>query len=305
MRSSKEMGENFERLQTEQRNPRTVNIDQVGTGDMLEIINREDQMVATAVASAIPAIADALDRIVERVRDGGRLFYIGAGTSGRLGVLDASECPPTFGVSPEMVQGVIAGGETALSRATEASEDDAMKGIQDLIARDFGSRDALAGIAASGRTPYVQGALEAARSMGALTVAITCVRMSAIARTAEMAIEVPVGPEAITGSTRMKAGTATKLVLNMLSTGLMVRLGHTFGNLMVNVQARNEKLRDRAKRIVAEAGDVSPARATDLLEQAGGDVKLAIAMAKLGLGVNDAAARLRAANGILAEVLRG
>lgn len=305
MRSSIVMAENFERLATEQQNPRTACIDLVDTIEMLTILNQEDQTVPLAVAGAIPQIAATLDQIVHRLRRGGRLFYIGAGTSGRLGVLDASECPPTFGVPPEMVQGIIAGGEKALSRATEASEDNPLTGMKDLEARGFRSGDALVGIAASGRTPYVNGALEAARRMGALTIALVCVRDSAMARTAEFAIEVPVGPEPITGSTRMKSGTATKLVLNMLSTGLMIRLGLTYGNLMVNVQPRNEKLRDRARRIVVEAGGISAMRAEQLLAQAGGEVKRAIAMAKLGIGAEEAGERLRLANGVLAEVLRG
>lgn len=292
-------------LATEQRNSRTTNIDQVSTTELLTLINNDDKEVAERVGEAIGPLSKFLDRLTERVRAGGRLFYIGAGTSGRLGVLDASECPPTFGVSPDMVQGIIAGGEKALSQATEASEDDPEMGAQDLDARGFLAGDTLVGIAASGRTPYVFGAIQAARRMGALTAALVCVRESPMAAAAEFAIEVPVGPEVITGSTRMKAGTATKLVLNMMSTGLMIRLGYTYGNLMVNVQPKNQKLIDRAQRIVAEAGEVSQERAAELLAAAGNQVKPAIVMAKLGVSREVAEQRLVQANGILAEVVRG
>jgi len=292
-------------LQTEQRNPRTYRIERVSTEEMLTIINMEDAGVAAAVRLAIGKMAPFLDRLVDRIREGGRLFYIGAGTSGRLGVLDASECPPTFGVPADVVQGIIAGGESALSRATEASEDDPAAGARDLAARGFRPEDTLVGIAASGRTPYVIGAIRAARGMGALTAAVVCVENSSLSADAEWVIAVPVGPEVVTGSTRMKAGTATKMVLNMLSTGLMIRLGFTYGNLMVNVQPRNEKLKDRARRIVAEAAGVSAAFSTDLLEQAGGDVRTAIIMAKRNVTRAEAAALLREKLGILAEVLHG
>ncbi|MBL8241671.1 MAG: N-acetylmuramic acid 6-phosphate etherase [Bryobacterales bacterium] len=292
-------------LGTEQRNPRSAHIDQLDTIKILNIINREDAGVADAVAAATPAVAVLLDRLADRVRRGGRLFYIGAGTSGRLGVLDASECPPTFGVSPELVQGIIAGGEAALSRATEASEDNPATGAADLAARGFQGGDTLVGIAASGRTPYVIGAIRAARELGALTAAVVCVEGSALAAEAEVAIAVPVGPEVVTGSTRMKAGTATKMVLNMISTGLMIRLGYTYGNLMVNVQPKNEKLVDRAKRIVAEATGFSPGEAAALFEAAGRDVKTAIVMGKLGMEREAAAALLAKKQGILAEVLHG
>ena len=292
-------------LGTEQRNPASAHIDQVPTGELLTIINKEDAWVAAAVGAAIPAITPFLELLVERIRLGGRLFYIGAGTSGRLGVLDASECPPTFGVPAGVVQGIIAGGEAALSRATEASEDDPESGARDLTARGFTPGDTLVGIAASGRTPYVIGALRAARAMGGLTAALVCVRGSAMGREAEFAIEVPVGPEVVTGSTRMKAGTATKLVLNMVSTGLMIRLGYTYGNLMVNVQPKNEKLVDRARRIVADATGVDTQTATELFEAAGRDVRTAIVMAKLNVARERAAELLAAKNGVLAEVLHG
>ena len=297
--------EQLGKLTTEQRNPRTLGIDGLPTAGLLEVINKEDAGVAGAVGEAIGEIAGFLDALVPRVREGGRLFYIGAGTSGRLGVLDAAECPPTYGVTAEMVQGIIAGGEAALSRATEATEDDPAAGARDLEARGFGGSDALVGIAASGRTPYVIGALRAARMAGGLTGAVVCVRDSAMGREAEWTMEAVVGPEVITGSTRMKAGTATKLILNMISTGLMIRLGYTYGNLMVNVQAKNEKLADRARRIVAEAAEVSVEEGGRLFEAAGRDVKRAIVMAKLGIGREEAAAMLAEKQGRLGEVLHG
>ena len=246
----------MEKLLTEQRNAASDGIDAQPTIEILRIINEEDKKVAEAVTSQIPRIALAVDGIVERLSKGGRLFYIGAGTSGRLGVLDASECPPTFNVSPQTVQGIIAGGEAALARATEASEDDAGAGECDLQARGFTGNDVLVGIAASGRTPYVLGAVAAARRLGALTVGISCTPKSELSAAVEIAITPLPGPEIVTGSTRMKAGTATKLVLNMLSTAAMIRLGYVYSNLMVNVQPTNEKLLDRARRIVAAAAGV-------------------------------------------------
>lgn len=292
-------------LATERRNPVSAAIDRVPTLEMLRIMNGEDLGVAKAVGGAIPSIATFVDVLVLRIEAGGRLFYIGAGTSGRLGVLDASECPPTFGVSPELVQGIIAGGDAALSRATEASEDDPDAGARDLLARGFTQKDTLVGIAASGRTPYVIGALRQARRMGALTAAVVCAPGSEMATEVEHAIEVPVGPEILTGSTRLKAGTATKLVLNMVSTGLMIRLGHTYGNLMVNVQPRNQKLVDRAHRIVSEAAGVPMEKAIELFEGSGRDVRVAVVMAKTGLSRHEAEARLKEKHGVLAEVLHG
>ncbi len=274
---------NLTGLLTEQPNPASDHIDALATADVLAIINREDQRVALAVASEIPRIAEAVDRIAERVGAGGRLFYIGAGTSGRLGVLDAAECPPTFQVSPELVQGIMAGGDAALARATEASEDDPEAGKRDLAERGFTAKDALVGIAASGRTPYVLGAVDAANKLGALTIGISCTPDSPLADRARIVITPLVGPEVIAGSTRMKAGTATKLVLNMLSTAVMIRLGYVFGNLMVNVQPRNSKLRDRATRIIAASAAVSYERAGELLSAAGESVPVAIVMARLSL----------------------
>ncbi len=295
----------LDQLLTEQRNPDSRNIDALPTEDMLRVINDEDQRVSGAVRREIPQIARAVDAIVSAIENGGRLFYIGAGTSGRLGVLDASECPPTFSVDPELVQGIIAGGERALARATEASEDDAAMGAQDLMDRGFTRSDVLAGIAASGRTPYVIGAVAKARELGAVTIGISCTPDSLLSRSVDIAIEPLPGPEIITGSTRMKAGTATKLVLNMLSTGAMIRLGYVYGNLMVNVQPRNEKLVDRARRIIAEASGVSYDRAADLLEQSGQSVKTAILMAKLGVDRAAAGERLARAKGRISEALAG
>jgi len=292
-------------LTTERRNPLSAGISSVSTVEMLRIINIEDAGVAGVVGGAVGEIAAFIDRLTARVRNGGRLFYIGAGTSGRLGVLDASECPPTFGVSADVVQGIMAGGEAALSRATEASEDDPAAGARDLAARGFLPGDSLVGIAASGRTPYVIGALRAARDMAALTGALVCVENSPMAEVAEFEFAVPVGPEVVTGSTRMKAGTATKMVLNMISTGLMIRLGYTYGNLMVNVQPRNGKLVDRARRIVAEAAELDAEAAAKYFELAGGDVRAAIVMAKKRVTRADAIAMLDEKMGILAEVLNG
>jgi N-acetylmuramic acid 6-phosphate etherase len=271
---------------------------------LLAIINQEDQKVALAVASQIPHIAEAVDRVVELLRVGGRLFYIGAGTSGRLGVLDAAECPPTFQVAPELVQGIIAGGEAALSRATEASEDDPEGGRRDLAERGFTGKDALVGIAASGRTPYVLGAVEAANKLGGLTIGISCTPNSPLAHRTRIAVTPLVGPEVIAGSTRMKAGTATKLVLNMISTAVMIRLGFVFGNLMVNVQPRNSKLRDRAMRIVASSAAMSYERAGQLLAEAGDSVPVAIVMGRLALDRGSAEARLAATGGRISEALK-
>jgi N-acetylmuramic acid 6-phosphate etherase len=292
------------RLDTERINPSSRDIDARPILDVLQIINAEDQKVAHAVAAEIPHIAQAVDRIVEILRRGGRLFYLGAGTSGRLGVLDASECPPTFHVSPELVQGIIAGGEPALARATETSEDRPESGREDLLARGFCGADALVGIAASGRTPYVLGAVAAARELGALTIGITAVADSELARAVDVAIAVLTGPEVIAGSTRMKAGTAAKLVLNMISTAAMIQLGHVYGNLMVNVQPRNAKLEDRARRIISEAAGVDYERAAELLTAAGGDVKTAVVMGRCSLARGAAEARLAAAGGRLAEALK-
>jgi N-acetylmuramic acid 6-phosphate etherase len=296
---------NLATLTTEARNPRTTNIDQLSTLEMVKVINEEDETVPRAVATQLPAIAQAIDEIAARFERGGRLFYIGAGTSGRLGVLDASECPPTFSVPPTLVQGLIAGGDSALRKSSEKSEDSREQGAADLLAAGFGAHnapDTLVGIAASGRTPYVIGAMEAAKQIGALVVSLTCVEGSEMASVADIAIAPVTGPEIVTGSTRLKAGTATKLVLNMLSNGVMIRTGAVYGNLMVNVQPTNEKLVDRAQRIIAEATGVDRPTAAKLLTEAG-SVKVAIAMQKLSLDRAAAEAKLKAAAGSLARAL--
>ena len=295
----------LENLLTEQPNPASANIDSLPTEEVLRIINAEDQQVARAVEREIPAIARAVDSIAAAFDRGGRLFYIGAGTSGRLGVLDASECPPTFGVPAEMVQGIIAGGESALSRATETTEDDPAIGVRDLTSRGFTARDVLVGIAASGRTPYVLGAVAEARRLGAVTVGVSCTPDSPLARAVEIAITLLVGPEVVAGSTRMKAGTAQKMVLNMLSTGAFIRLGFVYGNLMVNVEPKNIKLVDRARRIIAASASVSYERAGDLLEASGNCVRAAILMARTGVDRAEAERRLTAAGGRISKALHG
>ena len=294
----------LERLLTESPNPASVEIDSKPTAEILTIINSEDAKVAPAVASEIPQIAKAVDGIVKAIGNGGRLFYIGAGTSGRLGVLDAAECPPTFSVPTDLVQGIIAGGERALARATEASEDDPELGRQDLLSHGFTPKDVLVGIAASGRTPYVLGAIQEARDMGAMTVGISCTPNSELSRCVDIAITPLPGPEIIAGSTRMRAGTATKLVLNMLSTATMIRTGYVYGNLMVNVQPKNQKLADRARRIVAEASGLPYESAAELLTRARGNVKTAIVMGVLAVDCEGAEAKLAMTGGRLREALR-
>jgi N-acetylmuramic acid 6-phosphate etherase len=294
----------LEHLLTEQANPASEGIDALATEQVLGIINNEDRKVAEAVSSELPAIARAVDAIVHAFEKGGRLFYIGAGTSGRLGVLDAAECPPTFNVPPKRVQGIIAGGEAALSRATETSEDDSSIGAHDLIGRGFVERDVLAGIAASGRTPYVLGAIAEANRMGALTIGISCTPDSELSRAVKLPITLLVGPEIVAGSTRMKAGTATKMVLNMLTTASFIRLGYVFGNLMVNVQPKNSKLADRARRIIAMAAGVSYDRAGELLAAAGNSVRTAIVMARAGVDRPEAERRLARVGGRVSESLQ-
>ena len=265
---------------TEQTNPNTANIDQLPTLDALRVMNAEDQRVALAVERVLPAVAQAVNGIVERLQQGGRLFYVGTGTSGRLGVLDAAECPPTFGVSGELVQGVIAGGYDACYKAVEASEDDKTAGATDLQARGVTANDVVVGIAASGRTPYTIGAVEYARQLGALTICITCNADTAIAKAVEIPIEPLVGPEVIAGSTRLKAGTAQKLVLNMLSTLTMVRLGYVTGNRMTNLKTSNIKLRERAIGIVMAECGLNEEQAVAALEAADWDLRVAIVMQK-------------------------
>ncbi|MGA3043788.1 MAG: N-acetylmuramic acid 6-phosphate etherase [Bryobacteraceae bacterium] len=293
----------FENLLTEQVNPASDGIDALPTARILEIVNAEDRQVADAVAREIPAITRAVDAIVAAIQSSGRLFYIGAGTSGRLGILDAAECPPTFNAAPDLVQGIMAGGEQALAHATETTEDDPAIGARDLRDRGFTSRDVLVGIAASGRTPYVLGAIAEARSLGAITAGISCTPDSELARAVHIAITPLTGPEIVAGSTRMKAGTATKLVLNMLSTATFIRLGYVYGNLMVNVQPKNAKLRDRATRIVAQAAGVTKEVAEAMLEAAGNNVATAIVMAKTGATREAAESRLAAVQGIITKAL--
>ncbi|MGB7207186.1 MAG: N-acetylmuramic acid 6-phosphate etherase [Pyrinomonadaceae bacterium] len=263
---------------TEQENPNTAAIDTVSTLDALRLINSEDQLVALAIEKVLPEIEDATDKIVERLQNGGRLFYVGTGTSGRLGVLDASEIPPTYGVSYDLVQGVIAGGYEALYKATESSEDNPEAGIKDLQSRGLTAKDAVVGIAASGRTPYTIGAVEYAKSIGCLTVAIVCNPQSALTKAVDIAIVPVVGPEAITGSTRMKAGTAQKLVLNMISTVAMIRLGYVHGNRMTNMKSSNLKLKDRSVRILMAETDLDESAANVLLDKAEGDLRVALVM---------------------------
>lgn len=263
---------------TELRNRASTNIDLLSTRQIVDLINRQDALVAAAVASQRKQIAAAIDLIVERFREGGRLFYVGAGTSGRLGVLDASECPPTFGVSPLLVQGIIAGGRRALVRSIEGAEDRPEDGAAAIRRKRIISRDVVVGLAACGMTPFVHGALNQARRIGAGTIFVTCAPEAVRHIPAEIIINPVVGPEVITGSTRMKAGTATKLVLNTLTTGAMIRLGKVYGNLMVDLKATNEKLRDRSVRIVMELTHLNRPRAARLLVRAQGKVKAAIVM---------------------------
>ena len=284
---------------TEQENPRTRDISTRSIADILRLINDEDAGVAQAVQRELPQVAAAVDGIVARLEQGGRLFYVGTGTSGRLGVLDASECSPTFGVSAELVQGIIAGGYDACYRAVEASEDDRAAGGRDLDSRGVLARDAVVGIAASGRTPYTIGAIEHARRMGAFTAAVTCVPGSPITDVAEISIAPAVGPEVLAGSTRMKAGTAQKLVLNMLSTAAMIRLGYVTGNRMTNLRARNVKLHARSLRILMAEAEVDEQSAAAALEAAGNDLPTALVMAKTGRSRQDAAAALAVSRGVI------
>jgi N-acetylmuramic acid 6-phosphate etherase len=288
---------------TEQENPRTREISRLPTAEIVRLMNAEDARVAGAVKLVLPSVARAVDVIVERMRAGGRLFYVGTGTSGRLGVLDASECPPTFGVPPELVQGIIAGGYEALYRATEASEDDRDAGARDAEARGVGARDALVGIAASGRTPYTIGAVEFARGIGAFTVALTCAPDSPITRAAEVSVVPVVGPEAVAGSTRLKAGAAQKMVLNMISTATMIRLGYVTGNRMTNLQPRNLKLRARSLRILGAETELDERAAREALERAGGDLRVALVMSKTGRSRDEARAALESAGWVVARAV--
>lgn len=277
------MAVNLNVLDTEQRNPNSSNIDTLSTMDMLKIINEEDKKVAFAVEKVLPDIEALVEEVGERMKKGGRVIYIGAGTSGRLGVLDASECPPTYGVEPTLIMGLIAGGYSALLKAQEGAEDDLELAKRDLTELNLNKNDTVIGLAASGRTPYVIGGLDYAAKIGAFTGAISCVHNAEISAHAQVKIEALVGPEVITGSTRMKSGTAQKLILNMISTSLMIKYGKVYQNLMVDVRPTNKKLVERAKQIIAESSGCNYEEAAGYLEESGANVKIAICMALTGL----------------------
>ena len=291
-------------LITEQRNPNSMQVDSLSALEIVQLMNQEDKQVPLAIEKCLPQIAQAVECIVAAFQQGGRLVYIGAGTSGRLGVLDASECPPTFGVSPEMVKGIIAGGEHALRHPIEGAEDSKAQAVVDLQTIHFSSKDVLVGIAASGRTPYVIGALEYAKSLGSATVSIASNPNSAMANIVDIAIDTVVGPEVLTGSSRLKSGTAQKLVLNMLTTASMILMGKCYQNLMVDVQASNEKLKARAIRIVMQATDCDKALAEETLKLADQNAKLAIMMILSGLDRAQAEALLEKHQGKLQLALK-
>ena len=290
-------------LITEKSNPNTLNLHEMSALEIVQTMNAEDVTISQAVQRALPEIASAVDLIMERLEKGGRLFYVGAGTSGRLGILDASECPPTFGTPPETVQGIIAGGETVMADMEEGAEDDRIAGKAAIQNKKVDRRDAVVGISASGTTPFVLAALETAREQGTGTIGLACNEHSPLLENVDVAIGVPVGPEVLAGSTRLKAGTAQKMVLNMLSTATMVGLGKVYKNRMVEVQATNKKLVKRAEEMVAELGGVSHQTASDLLNQSGNRVKIAIVMARLGVSSDEAVKRLQASRGNLAKFL--
>ncbi len=291
------------RLDTEQHNPRTQHIDAMTTLEMVTVINEEDHRCAEAVKAVLPEIAQVIDTVYRQLKKGGRLFYCGAGTSGRLGVLDAAECPPTYGVDPGLVVALIAGGESAFTRAIEGAEDSRELGAEDLKKHGFSADDALVGIAASGRTPYVIGAMQYAREAGAPVAALTCCRDSEMSRYADVTIAPIPGPEVVTGSSRMKSGTCQKLVLNLISTCVMIKMGKVYGNLMVDVKATNEKLVHRAVSIVRSAADVDEATARAALDRCGWSCKTAIVMILLGLDAQAAQAALDSAEGHIARAI--
>ena len=295
----------LQKIATEQRNPNTMNIDTLSTLDMVKLINREDHRVAEAVALVTDKIAAAVDVIAARLSTGGRLIYCGAGTSGRLGILDAVECPPTYSTDPETVQALMAGGYGAIFKAVEGAEDSKELGKTDMQGIGFSGKDVLVGIAASGRTPYVLGCMEYAKELGAPTVAVTCCPGSTLDRFADIGIAPAPGPEVVTGSTRMKSGTAQKMVLNMLSTGAMIKLGKVYGNLMVDVKPSNEKLVRRCVTIVCSATDCTEEEAVDALEQCGYHPKTAIVMILRSVDAETADRLLEAAGGRIAKVLAG
>ncbi|PLS16145.1 N-acetylmuramic acid 6-phosphate etherase [Bacillus sp. M6-12] len=294
--------ENLSQLTTEMR-MEDIELDTLSSLEIVKYMNEEDKKVAFAVEKELPKIAKAVDLITEKLNNGGRLFYIGAGTSGRLGILDASECPPTFGTDSSLVQGIIAGGPQAIMQAVENAEDSVELGREDIEKRNISQGDVVVGLAASGRTPYVIGALQEAKARAAATITISCNANDKISKIADVAINILVGPEVLAGSTRLKAGTAQKMALNMLSTGAMIRLGKVYGNLMVAVQATNEKLRERVKRIIMETTNVSYDTATKLSEQANGDATVAIIMAKTGLDAEAARNLLANSNGSIRKAI--
>ncbi len=294
----------FAQLTTEKINPSTQSIDECDTRDMLALMNREDQLVPVAVGKEIESIAAAVDRLYDALKDGGRMFYVGAGTSGRLGVLDASECPPTFGTDPEMVQGYIAGGDIALRTAVEGCEDDTEAGERLIDEKGVTSRDVVVGITASGSTPFVLGAIRRAKSIGAGTIGITTNQNSRIEEACDICIAPNVGPEVVAGSTRLKSGTAQKLVLNMLTTGVMIKLGKVYNNLMVDLKASNVKLHDRSIRIVRTVTGVSEQQAVEALRQANMQVKIAILMIETGADASEAEEMLRLHQGRLKAAIR-
>ena len=292
-----------EKRRTEQRNQASKNLDHMSSREIVNLMSEEDQKVPLAVSRELPNIARAVDGIVARMQAGGRLIYVGAGTSGRLGVLDASECPPTFGVSPQLVRGIIAGGKKAITQPVEGAEDSQSNGRHDLRKIGISRNDSIVGLAASGTTPYVLAAISYARRQGALTIAVTANRKSPLARAAHIAITPDVGPEVLTGSTRLKAGTAQKMVLNMLSTATMVRLGHAYENLMIDLTKTNRKLRDRAKRILMEATGKSVSEAEHALRKSDHNLRIALIMLKRQIGADRARHALQAADGDLRRAL--
>lgn len=295
---------NLDKMTTETRNPDTMELDRMSPLEVVTAMNREDAKVPAAIAPVLPKIANVVEWAIASLEAGGRVFYMGAGTSGRLGVLDAAECPPTFGVSPDRMVGLIAGGDQAFLKAVEGAEDSRELGREDLVKNGLESRDLVIGIAASGRTPYVLGALAYAKEVGCRTAAISCNAGSEIGKAADLAVEVVVGPEVLTGSTRLKAGTAQKLVLNMISTASMVGVGKAYQNLMVDVMQTNEKLHRRAEKIVMEATGVDQAAAREKITAAGGSVKAAITMILANCGAEEAAARLEKAKGHVREAIQ-
>ncbi|MGH2063976.1 N-acetylmuramic acid 6-phosphate etherase [Aerococcus urinaeequi] len=298
------MSVEINQLTTEKRNPNTMHLDQMSVGQVLELMNKEDQQVPEAIAEALGQIEAAVETIIQSLKAGGRLIYFGAGTSGRLGVLDAAECVPTFGVSPDLVVGLIAGGDKAMVEAVEGAEDSLILAEEDFKKLNLNANDTVVGIAASGRTPYVIGGLQYAQSIGAKTVSIACNQQAKISRFAQIPIEVDCGPEVLTGSTRLKAGTAQKLILNMLSTVSMIGIGKVYQNLMVDVQATNEKLEERSKRIIMAATECSYEEAASYFEAANHKVKVAIVMILTNLNATEASRKINAANGFVNQVLQ-